>query len=74
MKSAISRSAAWLFTNPDEVVAVLPRTCETIINLIGNTTNRGGLVVRVRLDLRRYPTPARISQRRNPAFLHATLR
>jgi hypothetical protein len=35
-----------------------------VINLIGNTTNRGGLVVRVRLDRRRYPT-ARRSQRRN---------
>jgi hypothetical protein len=32
------------------------RTYETVINLIGNTTNRGGLVVRARLDRRRYPT------------------
>ena len=31
------------------------RTYETVINLIGNTTNRGGLVVRARLDRRRYP-------------------
>ncbi len=37
------------------------RTYETIINLIGNTTNRGGLVVRARLDRRRYPTGKKIS-------------
>jgi hypothetical protein len=40
------------------------QTYETIINLIGNTTNRGGLVVRARLDRRRY-RPARRSQPRN---------
>jgi hypothetical protein len=39
------------------------RTYETIINLIGNTTNRGGLVVRVRLDRRRYPTGKKISKK-----------
>jgi hypothetical protein len=39
------------------------RTCETVINLIGNTTNRGGLVVRVRLDRRRYPTGKKISKK-----------
>jgi len=39
------------------------RTCETIINLIGNTTNRVGLVVRVRLDRRRYPTGKKISKK-----------
>jgi hypothetical protein len=37
------------------------RTYETIINLIGNTTNCGGLVVRARLDCRRYPTGKKIS-------------
>lgn len=37
------------------------RTYETIINLIGNTTNRGGLIVRARLDRRRYPTGKKIS-------------
>jgi transposase len=37
------------------------RTYETVINLIGNTTNRGGLVVRARLDRRRYPTGKKIS-------------
>jgi len=37
------------------------RSYETIINLIGNTTNRGGLVVRARLDRRRYPTGRKIS-------------
>jgi hypothetical protein len=35
---------------------------ETVINLIGNTTNRGGLVVRARLDHRRYPTGMKISK------------
>ena len=38
------------------------RTYETVINLIGNTTNRGGLVVRARLDRRRYPTGKKISK------------
>jgi hypothetical protein len=36
------------------------RSYETVINLIGNTTNRGGLVVRARLDRRRYPTGKKI--------------
>ena len=37
------------------------RTYETIINLIGNTTNRGGLVVSARLDRRRYPIGRKVS-------------
>ena len=37
------------------------RTYETIINLIGNTTNRGGLVVRARIDRRRYPIGKKVS-------------
>lgn len=37
------------------------RTYETIINTIGNTTNCGGLVVRARLDRRRYPTGKKVS-------------
>jgi hypothetical protein len=37
------------------------RTYETIINLIGNTTHRGGLVVRARLDRRKYPTGKKVS-------------
>ena len=37
------------------------RTYETIINLIGNATNRGGLVVRARLDRRSYPIGKRVS-------------
>jgi hypothetical protein len=37
------------------------RTYETVINLISNTTNRGGLVVRARLDRRRYPTGKKVS-------------
>jgi Rhodopirellula transposase DDE domain len=32
------------------------RTYETIVSLIGNTTNSGGLVVKARLDRRNYPT------------------
>lgn len=39
------------------------RTYETVVNLIGNTTNRGGLVVRARLDRRKYPTGKRVSAR-----------
>jgi hypothetical protein len=37
------------------------RSFETIINLIGNTTNRGGLVVRAGLDRRKYPTGRKVS-------------
>ncbi len=37
------------------------RTYETVINLISNTTNRGGLVVHAKLDKRRYPTGRKIS-------------
>jgi hypothetical protein len=37
------------------------RTYETIVNLIGNTTNQAGLVVRARLDRRRYPTGKKVS-------------
>jgi hypothetical protein len=37
------------------------RTYETIINLIGNTTNGGGLVVRARIDRRRYPIGKKVS-------------
>jgi transposase len=36
---------------------------ETIVNLIGNTTNRGGLTVRARLDRRAYPIGKTISRR-----------
>ena len=39
------------------------RTYETVINLIGNTTNRVGLVVRARLDRRRYPIGKKISKK-----------
>ncbi|HEY2407184.1 MAG TPA: ISAzo13 family transposase [Polyangiaceae bacterium] len=37
------------------------RSYETVINLISNTTNRGGLVVRARLDRRRYPIGKKVS-------------
>ena len=37
------------------------RTYETVINLIGNTTNRGGLIVRARLDRRKYPIGKKVS-------------
>jgi hypothetical protein len=37
------------------------RTYETIVNLIGNTTNQSGLIVRARLDRRRYPTGKKVS-------------
>lgn len=39
------------------------RSYETIVNLIGNTTNRGGLVVRARLDRRNYPTGRKVSDK-----------
>lgn len=39
------------------------RTYETIVSLISETTNRGGLVVRARLDRRRYPTGRKVSAR-----------
>jgi hypothetical protein len=37
------------------------RTFETVVNLIGNTTNRGGLIVRARIDKGRYPTGRKVS-------------
>jgi Rhodopirellula transposase DDE domain/Histidine kinase-, DNA gyrase B-, and HSP90-like ATPase len=37
------------------------RSYETVVNLIGNTTNRGGLVVRARLDRRSYPVGRKVS-------------
>ncbi len=37
------------------------RSYETVVNLIANTTNRGGLVVRARLDRRKYPIGKRVS-------------
>lgn len=37
------------------------RTYETIVKLIGSTSNLGGLVVRAKLDKRRYPTGKKIS-------------
>jgi hypothetical protein len=37
------------------------RSYETVVNLISNTTNRGGLVVRARLDRRKYPIGKRVS-------------
>jgi hypothetical protein len=37
------------------------RSYETVVNLIANTTNRGGLVVRARLDRRSYPIGKKIS-------------
>ena len=37
------------------------RSYETVVSLIGNTTNRGGLVGRARLDRRKYPTGRKVS-------------
>lgn len=39
------------------------RTYETVVSLIGATTNSGGLVVRARLDRRRYATGKRITEK-----------
>jgi hypothetical protein len=37
------------------------RSFETVVNLIGNTTNRGGLVVGARLDRRKFPIGRKVS-------------
>ena len=37
------------------------RTFETVVSLIGNTTNAGGLIVTATLDRRRYPTGKKIT-------------
>ena len=37
------------------------RCYETVVNLIANTTNYGGLVVRAQLDRRNYPTGRKVS-------------
>jgi hypothetical protein len=37
------------------------RTYETVVNLIGNTTNSRGLVVRASIDRRNYPTGKKVS-------------
>jgi hypothetical protein len=37
------------------------RTFETVVNLISDTTNRGGLVVRARLDRRKFPIGKKVS-------------
>ena len=39
------------------------RTYETVVNLIANTSNRGGLVVRARLDKRKYPIGKKIPEK-----------
>jgi hypothetical protein len=39
------------------------RTYETIVNLIGNTTNPGGLLVQARLDRRKYPIGREVSDK-----------
>ncbi len=39
------------------------RTYETVVNLIGNTTTRMGLIVRAALDRGSYPTGKRVSEK-----------
>jgi len=39
------------------------RTYETVVSLIGNTTNGGGLVVKARLDRRRYKTGETVTEK-----------
>jgi hypothetical protein len=39
------------------------RTFKTVVSLIGNTTTRTGLVVRVALDQRKYPTGKKVSKK-----------
>jgi hypothetical protein len=44
------------------------RTYETVVNLIGNTTNHGGLVVRAALDRGNYPTGRSLSPKEMSAW------
>jgi hypothetical protein len=44
------------------------RSYETVISLISNTTNRGGLVVRARLDRRTYPIGKKVSAKELRGF------
>jgi hypothetical protein len=44
------------------------RTFETVVNLIGNTTTRAGLVVRATVDHRPYPTGKRVSRQEMKAL------
>jgi hypothetical protein len=37
------------------------RSYETVVNLIANTTNRGGLVVQARIDRKNYPTGKKVA-------------
>ena len=37
------------------------RTHEIVVNLIANTTNRGGLVVQAQIDRGKYPTGKKVS-------------
>jgi len=37
------------------------RSFETVVSLIGNTTTQSGLVVRARLDRRKYPIGIKVS-------------
>jgi hypothetical protein len=39
------------------------RSYNTVVNLISNTTNRGGLVVHARIDRRNYPTGKKVSDK-----------
>ncbi len=39
------------------------RSYETVVSLIGNTTNRGGLIVRARLDRRRYAIGKKVTNK-----------
>ena len=38
------------------------RTCQTVVNLIGNTTTRQGLIVRAALDRGSYPIGQRVPE------------
>ena len=65
--SALSEATAvpeiTAMSEPDENAPYMRalRTYETVINLISNTTNHGGLVVRARLDRRNYPIGKTVS-------------
>jgi hypothetical protein len=50
------------------------RSYDTVINLISNTTNRGGLVVRARLDRRAYPIGKKVSAKELSELQHRASR
>lgn len=57
----MTSSDAW--SQFERVQLAIALVISNVINVIGNTTNRGRLVVRARLDRRHYPTGKKISRK-----------